>query len=250
MTTSSPMRTMIRPFAIMAALAAPAVADEAQEHFVAANIISIFYHELGHAVIDVEGLPIYGQEEDAADVFSIFMIDALFEQDAAEALAYDAAWGFLAEAEARDAAAEDIAWWGVHAPDEQRFYNTACLFFGADPGARSEFADFVELPEDRRETCAEEYDQANHAWGAVLDRMAARGPADTLMMADNDGSLTALLVAEEAAALNAQFQLARPVTITIESCGEANAFYDPDTSEIVMCAEFEDYLRELANLLE
>lgn len=48
-----------------------------QDRFIAANILAVFYHELGHAVIDVEDLPIYGQEEDAADVFSIFMIDAL-----------------------------------------------------------------------------------------------------------------------------------------------------------------------------
>ena len=37
------------------------------------------------------GLPIFGQEEDAADVLSIFLIDALYEEESAQQLAYDAA---------------------------------------------------------------------------------------------------------------------------------------------------------------
>ena len=45
-----------------------------EDDFVASNIISVFYHELGHAVIDMMGVPIFGQEEDAADVFSILLL--------------------------------------------------------------------------------------------------------------------------------------------------------------------------------
>ena len=41
-----------------------------EDGFVTSNLISVFYHELGHAVIDTMQVPIFGQEEDAADVFS------------------------------------------------------------------------------------------------------------------------------------------------------------------------------------
>jgi len=47
-------------------------------------------------------LPIFGQEEDAADVLSVLMIHELFEEDSAQIVACDAAFGFQAEAEASD----------------------------------------------------------------------------------------------------------------------------------------------------
>ncbi|MEO0636816.1 MAG: DUF4344 domain-containing metallopeptidase, partial [Pseudomonadota bacterium] len=64
-------------------LAAPGLASgaddkewSAPESFVASNVIGTFYHELAHAVIDVQSVAVLGQEEDAADVFSILLIDA------------------------------------------------------------------------------------------------------------------------------------------------------------------------------
>ena len=68
---------------------------------------------MGHALIDIEGIPIFAQEEDAADVFSIYMIDSVFEEETAVALAYDAAFGFLGEAEARQQETDEIPC-GIH----------------------------------------------------------------------------------------------------------------------------------------
>ena len=128
-----------------------AVQAEQVSEFVEANVLGIFYHEFGHAVIDIEGVPIFGQEEDAADVFSIYLIDAFYDEETAVSLAYDAAFGFLAEAE--QAVADEVPWWDTHGPDEQRFYNTVCLFYGADPDGRKDFATDLELPEERAEFC-------------------------------------------------------------------------------------------------
>ena len=58
-----------------------ALAEAAEDDFIHANIVSVFYHELGHAIVDVMRLPIFGQEEDAADVLSILLIDEYFEED-------------------------------------------------------------------------------------------------------------------------------------------------------------------------
>lgn len=231
--------------------AAPLFAQSANEDhdaFVEANILAIFYHELGHAVIDIEGVPIFGQEEDAADVFSIYMIDSLFEEDAAQSIAFDTAWGFLGEAEMRDAYSSEIPWWDTHGPDEQRFYNTVCIFYGADPGRRQAFAEELGLPQDRAEFCPEEFDQADAAWGPVLDDMLARGGGRSIRY-DGDDSLTGQILAEEVAYLNQELRLARPLRVVIESCGEANAFYDPGAREIIMCSEFEDHLFALADKL-
>ena len=67
---------------------------ERRRRFVTSNLISVVYHELGHAVIDTMQVPIFGQEEDAADVFSILLIDEIFEPESANIIAYDAAFGF------------------------------------------------------------------------------------------------------------------------------------------------------------
>lgn len=221
------------------------ITANASEDFIAANTLGIFYHELAHAIIDIEGVPIFGQEEDAADVFSILLVDALFEADTAVTLAYDIADGFWAEALEREED-EEPAWWDTHGPDEQRFYNTVCLFYGANPETREGFAEDMELPEDRAETCPDEYDQAISAWGAVLDEMEGRGGGETLKFDGGDGSLSAEILSDEIKELNATMSLAQPVTIRMESCGEANAFYDPGATEIIYCTEFEDHLERIA----
>ncbi|CUH84235.1 DUF4344 domain-containing metallopeptidase [Thalassovita mediterranea] len=237
------------PAALAALMPFAAAADEAESSFVEANIIGIFYHELAHALIDLEQVPIFGQEEDAADVFSILMIHTLFEEEAAQALAYDAAWGFIGEAEMRDGGVEDIAWWDTHGPDEQRFYNTVCLFYGANPEEREDFAKEFDLPEERAEYCPFEFEQANASWGAVLEEMAGRGTGNTIQFQGDSDSLTAQIIAEEVKALNAELSLSDTLVVREESCGEANAFYDPQAREVVFCSEFEDHLRKMEKQL-
>lgn len=79
---------------LLTCTACMAQADEQTEVFVEANLLSIFYHELGHAIIDVAQLPVFGQEEDAADTASILLIDAIFDNETAIDIAYDAVLGF------------------------------------------------------------------------------------------------------------------------------------------------------------
>jgi len=222
-----------------------AAADEWQDAFVEANLLGIFYHELGHALIDVLGLPVFGQEEDAADVASILLIDGFYEEEDAQALAYDAAFGFLAEADI----AGDVAYWDVHGPDEQRFFNTVCLFYGANPEEREEFAIDLGLPEERAWTCPEEFELALDSWGPALDEIAGSGSS---FVFDDGGfdTLTSAVMAAEVDALNGDFLMPETVLVRVEECGEANAFYDPNTVEIIMCVEFEDHLRQLYDMLE
>jgi hypothetical protein len=213
------------------------------------NVLGIFYHELAHALIDIEGVPIFGQEEDAADVFSILMIHTFYEEDAAQYLAHEAIWGFIAEAQLRESGGQEPAWWDTHGPDEQRFYNTMCLFYGANPEEREEFVVQFDLPEERAQMCPMEYEQAENSWGAVLDELVARGPGNTLQFQGAPESFSGRLIAEEVAALNAELSLSAPLKVVEESCGEANAFYDPEAREVVFCTEFEDHLLELEKSL-
>lgn len=232
-------------------LASPAMAfdpgaDEEVTAFVEANLLGIFYHELGHALIDVMGLPIFGQEEDAADVASIFLIDAFFDEETAVALAYDTAFGFLGEAED---VGDDVAWWDNHGPDLQRYYNLVCLFYGANPDEREDVAQDLGLPEERAEYCPEEYDQAADSWGAALDDITGSGSSFRYRGASGNipgTAFTAEVLRAEIDALNQEFELPEALDIRIEPCGEANAYYDPGETAIIMCSEFTPFLSRMA----
>ncbi len=244
------MRRLLTTATLIAATSASAQdLTEDQATYVAANLLGIFYHELGHALIDQMGLPIFGQEEDAADVLSAFMIDALFDEETAVALVYDTAFGFRAEA---DDTGNDVAWWDVHGPDLQRYYNAVCIFYGANPDERGDVAEDLGLPEERADYCPDEYDQAAGSWGAVLDELAKAGAGETLILVVDDPGLAGAgilidVIGAELAALNAEMSLPQDMPVNIAACGEANAFYDPQAQAITMCTEFVAHLAAQAD---
>lgn len=227
----------------VALLVGTAVHADATDDYVAANLVSILYHELGHAIIDVVGLPVFGQEEDAADVASILLIDQLFEESSAVDMAYASAFGFLAEA---DHTADDVAWWDTHGPDLQRYYNLVCLFAGADLDQREDVAVDLGLPPERLQTCEEEFDLAYGSWGPVFEDLATKAPAQSLRYIGSDSSFTDQVISREVSELNLDFEMPVKIDVIVESCGEANAFYDPERLEIIICTEFESWLRKQA----
>lgn len=218
-------------------LAAPASAD-----FVENNLLAIFYHELGHAVIDQMQVPIFGQEEDAADALSVLLIDALYDGASAENIVYDSAALFWFEAQ------NEPAYWDVHGPDEQRFFNTVCLFYGAEPDSREDFAQELGLPEERAEGCADEFDLASASWNAVLDEMADSAVLTGKLLVEPVSEMQVIL--EEVADLNKEFSWPQDIKVRLAPCGEANAFYDLGVKSITMCSELPDWLEEIEGTLE
>lgn len=225
-----------------AALIGPLQAQTREDAFVEANVLAILYHEMGHALIDILQLPVFGQEEDAADVLSVLLIHDLYEEEAAAGIIYDAAFGFLGEAEENAP-----VYWGVHGPDLQRYYTMICLFYGANPDAREALAIELELPEERAETCPEEFQLAYDSWGPVLDEITADQPGNSMTLDGAGDDVIGVLMADEVAALNEDFILPVALTFRVEACGEANGFYDLGTREIIICSELDPYLRSLAD---
>ena len=228
----------------------PAIAghsDKKTTDFVAANMIAVYYHELGHALIDILKLPIYGQEEDAADVLSAVLIHDFFTEETAVRIAYATAFGFLGDTSVREARQQEVAYWDVHGPDLQRYYTFVCLFYGANPGKRLEVARDLELPEGRIETCEEEFEQADRSWGPVIDGLVENGAGRSIrFLADRRvgryGKLAGDVIAEEVASMNKDMSLPKRLLVRVEPCGTVNAFYDAKAREIIMCTEFAEWL--------
>ena len=208
-----------------------------EDGFVTSNLISVVYHELGHAVIDTMQVPIFGQEEDAADVFSMLLIDEIFEPESANIIAYDAAFGFHAEAQENTP-----AFWDAHGPDEQRYHYLVCIFYGANPDLRKELAQELRLPEECAISCAEEYELAIDSWGGVLQDMEEGTGKLRLMGPSSDPMYSA--IRQEIEGFNSIFGFPSDVSVTIEKCGAANAYYDLSEVSITICTEFDAHLRQ------
>lgn len=127
-----------------------------------------FYHEMGHALIDVYKIAHTGKEEDAADELSTYILINEGGEEG-ELAALNGAEDFYREAsEDNDLGEEQFA--DVHSLDKQRFYNVICLVYGSNPekyAALAEGKDAI-LPEGRAEGCQGEYERITKAWQTLL----------------------------------------------------------------------------------
>lgn len=214
------------------------------------GMIATFYHELGHAFIDILELPVLGQEEDAADVLSVVLTHQLWEEDYAQQVAWATAASYKISAMQAENEGWETAWWDVHGSDLQRHYTHVCLFYGGNTSEREGFVVEFELPEDRAAGCEDEYALAEKSWDVHLDEIdlglgaQATNEAMSLEVAVEDQVAEALLA--EIEALNETFALPTSITVYYDECGEPNAFYVPDDDVIIMCTELTTYLLEQA----
>lgn len=219
--------------------------------FVEANLRETLYHELAHAMIDVMDLPVFGPEEMAADMFSVVLMNTLFDDDDLNDMTGHVAAAYLDGVPKEGLGQSDgTAMWDLHGTDEQRYYNFICLMYGADPEARSALVDEFDLPGSRAESCSDEYDLTHRAWSqALADISPAAAPNGTALSMDwvlDDSSHAARFIESEVARLNTIIRLPEPVVVSVIPCGEENAFYDPTPREILICTELADFLADIA----
>lgn len=121
----------------------------------------IFFHELGHALIDYYDIPIAGSEEHAVDNFSTLSL--LASDGAKTALLAASYWG---ASDSRIYTELDYA--DQHALNAQRFYSILCLVYGSDPGAHADIVDDGTLTSERAAQCPEEYERVRESWQRLL----------------------------------------------------------------------------------
>lgn len=221
--------------------------DEDAAQFVISNVVATFYHELGHALIDVLQFPVLGREEDAADALSAYLTHQIWKEDSAASIVADSANAYLLyNAEAEEFGYE-TPYWDEHSLNLQRYYNLVCLFYGADPAARTDFVTEFELPENRAARCEAEYAQVDQAWGSLLESAQYQEGAAGLVMLGDESDPIAAILAEEVADFNGWYSLPTDVFVEVAPCGQANAFYYSGVSTITICTE---YAEDLARIYE
>ncbi|MEO5613987.1 MAG: DUF4344 domain-containing metallopeptidase [Cypionkella sp.] len=220
--------------------------DEEESAFIANEVIATFYHEVGHAMIDVLQLPVLGKEEDAADHLSVILMNDIWEEEAAANILASDATAYALQSDQREAGGEEPSYSDEHSMDMQRYYSVVCLFYGANPEARQGLADELGLPAARAERCPAEWQAAAGSWDAVLaDATPGGDNVGLVMQTGQEGQPLADLIAEEVVAINERYGLPLEVSVVVADCGEANAFYSPSQQTITICNEYAQNLQAM-----
>ena len=149
--------------------------DDYVNNYAYSVIIGTFYHELGHALIDIYQLPISGLEENVVDQFSVYMMDFFIGDDynwsgaemiLANGYSYDLENTWLNEFEDDY---EERTYHNIHGLDVQRKYNLYCWGYGSNTIEYEFMITEGHLPEERAYNCELEYSQIIDAWQYFLD---------------------------------------------------------------------------------
>lgn len=138
--------------------------SDAQVEDAVTNAVSfVFFHELGHALVDAYDLPITGREEDAVDQLSVLLLADGTEEG--EQMVFDAAVSFSKQASGE---LDELAFADEHSLDQQRYYNIVCLLYGQNPKKFAALVNDGTLPQSRAERCGEEFARVDKAWDSLL----------------------------------------------------------------------------------
>ena len=127
---------------------------------VVGQLLFVVAHEMAHAMFELFDIPVFGPEEDAADLVAAYFLLQL-GKDRMHGLIGGAAYiyaGYMKDFKENPKVAVPLeAFSSNHGSPEQRFYNLLCIAYGSN---RELFADYVEkgyLPKTRAGSCRYEY---------------------------------------------------------------------------------------------
>lgn len=222
--------------------------------FAANNSLFVLYHELAHMLVHHLEIPVLGREEDAADNLATWVLLSKHTA-AADAALEDAARGWILTGAAYNSHPNDDDLAAAHSLDKQRAFQIVCLMVGSDERAFRPIANQYAIGRDRQDSCGWDYELLNRSFRDVLKPLGKTGGTTAVRITYRDPGRRLKFAAdafrksgvfeEVADQLRHRFALRQPVGFSAEQCGEANAFYDPDTSEIIFCYELMQDFMEL-----
>jgi hypothetical protein len=228
--------------------------------FITGNLIFVLGHEAGHAVIREMGIPVTGREEDAADIFATLM--ALMCTDAfADRVLANAALGWFfsgrREKSSQREHDDEAKYYDEHGMDLQRAYSVVCLMVGSNMSKFGAIAVAAKLPEARQRTCQDDYLNAQWSWEQVLKAHERKpdqpktainvvyGPGNGKH--DEHAAVARHIKLLEAIAdnLSDRFVWKEPISLEMQSCGEANARWEWRSKKVIVCYEMADEFAQL-----
>ena len=141
--------------------------DEELDSSLIGVIDHTFYHELGHAFIEIYELPATGPEESVVDQFGGYIILEFSEGQIGQDAMRDTAIDFWLAAEENPDLTQ-TAFADTHALNQQRFYDLACWAYGSDPNYNQYMITEDWIPENRLAWCEWEYEVMIYAWDILL----------------------------------------------------------------------------------
>lgn len=224
-----------------------------QRRFASNNSLFVLYHEVGHLLFHQLDLPILGREEDAADNVASWILLNKQSEEADQALK-DAARGWLLSGVAYDSGGDESDYAAGHSLDKQRAYQIVCLMIGMDQAAFRPVANEYRIDRDRQESCRWDYDTVDRSLDKLLANRTTKKSQGTdvvvtyhhvsgRLKAAADAFRSSGVFDEVADEVRQHFNLRETVQFNARRCGEANAYYDSDTVEVIFCYELmQDYM--------
>jgi hypothetical protein len=126
----------------------------------------VLFHELGHAFVEYDDLPITGREEDAVDQLATYLSTQV-DPELGGQLALAGALFFGLSAVKREEF-ERSDFWDEHSLDEQRFFNIVCWVYGSNPESFADEAAEAGLGDERLARCPDEYAQLASSWERLM----------------------------------------------------------------------------------
>jgi hypothetical protein len=224
--------------------------------FVVGNVLFAFVHEMGHAVIYEMGLPVLGREEDAADAYAILTaLKVGTKMSHGVLVEASKAWFLMNKSDQREGTQPDA--WDAHGLDEQRAYQIVCLMVGSDRAQFKDLADMTGLPDERQETCQDDFKHAASSWEKALapHRRSVEQPRQKIEVKYGPGkgefdvyekSFRSIQILEMVAnhAANA-YAWPNPLGLEMATCGESNAQWRWTDRKVFLCYELAQEFAQL-----
>ena len=222
--------------------------------FVADNMLFVGFHEMGHALVSQLRLPVLGRGEDAADSFATLAMLQEGTEFSVNVLVQAARGWFLMDRREQKLG-NTLSFYDEHGLDKQRAYAIVCLMVGSNDKLFKELADWVQMPEERQQTCHNDYDDAKYSWDVVLkpflrstdqpksniDIVYEPGPGKLDAYARSFRSIGFLETLAEHT--SRRYILPRPIGMVMKGCGDSNAWWNTPTLKETLCYEMvEDFV--------
>lgn len=257
-------RNGLKVMAVLAALSVLGASGAAQaveltkqqqaetRRFAANNSLFVLYHEVAHLLIDQLRLPVLGREEDAADNLATWTLLKHNSLESHVVLRHAAqGWTLTGLANNSGGSPEDIA--ANHRLDQQRAHQIVCLMVGSDKRSFRPIANEYGLERGRQDTCQGDYALLNQSLETVLPATTAKTAGTKVhvryqhaggrLAKAADALKSSRILDRVADEVRHNYTLRSTVRFNAQRCDEANAFYDPETVEIIFCYELmEEYM--------